>query len=300
MTPTIELTAGPARASIAPGVGASLASLEWNDKPILRPTPRQAIDARDVQQFGCFPLVPFSNRIVGALLHWSGKTYPLIRYLPTVPHAIHGNAWQRAWDVRESARSFAALELVHDALDARALEWPFPYRARQNVSLSTDSLTLALDIENTGDIAFPFGLGWHPYFLRAGTTELGFHARAMWDTDPEKLPTRLVASDQNDFTTPRPVAGVSLDNCFVGWRPPATVCWPERRLAAAIGADAACDHLVLYVPGGTDFLAIEPVTHMTDAFNRADRGERGTGTRVLAPGAHFSCTMHISVSDRAG
>ena len=70
-----------------------------------------------------------------------------------------------------------------------------------------------------------------------------------------------------------------------------------RRLAAEIGADAACDHLVVYVPGGANFLAVEPVTHMTDAFNRADRGEPGTGTRVLAPGAHFSCTMRISASD---
>jgi galactose mutarotase-like enzyme len=34
---------------------------------------------------------------------------------------------------------------------------------------------------------------------------------------------------------------------------------------------------------------------MTDAFNRASE-DRDTGTRVLAPGASFSCTMSISVS----
>jgi hypothetical protein len=36
------------------------------------------------------------------------------------------------------------------------------------------------------------------------------------------------------------------------------------------------------------------VTHMTDAFNRAEIGESGTGTRILAGGAAFSCTMRIS------
>jgi hypothetical protein len=32
---------------------------------------------------------------------------------------------------------------------------------------------------------------------------------------------------------------------------------------------------------------------MTDAFNRAQRGESGTGTRTLPPGGAFSCTMRI-------
>ena len=32
---------------------------------------------------------------------------------------------------------------------------------------------------------------------------------------------------------------------------------------------------------------------MTDAFNRAARGERDTGTRYLRPGEARSCTMRI-------
>jgi len=69
---------------------------------------------------------------------------------------------------------------------------------------------------------------------------------------------------------------------------------------AAISADAACDHLVVFIPPGRDFLAVEPVTHMTDAFNRAAAGQPDTGTRLLAPGATFSCTMRISVSPGRG
>jgi aldose 1-epimerase len=49
----------------------------------------------------------------------------------------------------------------------------------------------------------------------------------------------------------------------------------------------------VYVPPGRDFLAFEPVSHMTDAFNRAARGESRTGMRVLPPGEAFSCTMRI-------
>jgi len=32
---------------------------------------------------------------------------------------------------------------------------------------------------------------------------------------------------------------------------------------------------------------------MTDAFNRAACGETGTGTRILAGGTGFSCTIRI-------
>jgi hypothetical protein len=32
---------------------------------------------------------------------------------------------------------------------------------------------------------------------------------------------------------------------------------------------------------------------MTDAFNWHADGESGTGTRILPPGASFSCTMRI-------
>ena len=111
------------------------------------------------------------------------------------------------------------------------------------------------------------------------------------------LPARLdtVPAAWN-FSVPRSIGDTTLDHCFAGWHPPASVRWRERRLSVAIEADAACAHLVVYVPRASDHLAIEPVTHMTDAFNRADAGQPDTGTRVLAPGETFSCTMHLSVS----
>jgi len=40
-------------------------------------------------------------------------------------------------------------------------------------------------------------------------------------------------------------------------------------------------------------VALEPASHMTDAFNRAARGAAATGTRILPPGSAFSCTMRI-------
>ena len=304
MTETIELSAGSARVVIAPAIGGSIAAFQCDGEAILRPTPETALAEGAVRSFACFPLIPFSNRIADATLHWTGREYGLTRYIDAEPHAIHGNGWQRTWSVTRREPSRLAIELEHDASGARAREWPFPYRARQRFVLVADALAvtleLRLDIENTGGDAFPFGLGWHPYFGRDGETELGFAAREVWHTDRSRLPTRVSAvSPQWNFDPPRAIGAITLDNCFAGWRPPATVRWPARRLTAKIAADRACDYLVVFVPSdkseGRSFFALEPVTQMTDAFNRASE-DRDTGTRVLAPGASFSCTMSISVS----
>lgn len=298
MTATLELRTGAARVVLAPGVGGSIAAYEWRDRAVLRPASADALARGDVRDFASYPLVPFSNRIADATLHWRGASYALQRYLPGHPHAIHGNGWQRAWDVVEHAPSRVTLELRHDAVGARALEWPFPYRARQTFALSDVALTLTHAIENTGAGVFPFGVGWHPFFPRTDATRLQFRAASVWLTDATQLPTRRErVPPEWDFTSARPIGGTTLDHCFTGWQPPAIVGWPERGLAVSIEADAACGHLVVYVPRGADYLAIEPVTHMTDAFNRAGAGEADTGTRVLAPGEIFSCTMRLCVSD---
>jgi aldose 1-epimerase len=52
---------------------------------------------------------------------------------------------------------------------------------------------------------------------------------------------------------------------------------------------------VVYVPAERNFLAIEPVTHQTDAFNRAAAGAADTGMRILEPNQGFSCTMRLTV-----
>jgi len=306
VTEIIELRAGPSRVNVAPAIGGSIAAFEYEGQPILRPTPEQAIAEGAVRNFACFPLIPFSNRIADAKLRWAAREYALTRYVDRERNAIHGNGWQRAWSVARREPSGLTMELEHDASGARAQEWPFPYRARQRLDLAANALamklTLELRIENTGSEAFPFGLGWHPYFHRDLQTELGFSATGVWQTDPVRLPTRLgpVPPEWN-FHPPRPVGTTVLDNCFAGWRSPATVRWPARKLVAQVAASPACDFLVVFVPASEGegdakpSFALEPVTHMTDAFNR-DHENRDTGTRVLAPGASFSCTMSISVS----
>lgn len=296
MTQTIRLEAGDAVVEIAPGTGGAIACFELAGQPILRRTPDDARAAGEVRRHACYPLVPYSNRIADARLAFDGRERDLARNFGDSPHSIHGVGWQRSWRVDSHAERDAVLELHHDGTDAAA--WPWPFRARQAFSLAPLEggavLVVRLSIDNRGKEAFPFGLGWHPFFPKPPGTTLAFGASHVWRNDPSLIPVaREAAAGPFRFDEPRTLDGVELDHVFEPCTDTGTIRWPSSGLEAAIDADSALDRRVVYVPAGRDFLAFEPASHMTDAFNRASHGERGTGTRILPSGGAFSCTMRI-------
>jgi aldose 1-epimerase len=294
LTRLIELSAGPARAVVAPATGGALAALEFDGVPVLRPTSAEAVSAGSVRDFACYPLVPYSNRIAQATLQWDGVTHSLARNFGDHPHAIHGNGWQRAWRLVDHGPRHVELELDHAPIGTRAGEWPFAYRALQRYALGADALAVTLTLTNIDARSAPAGLGWHPYFPRDAQTTLQFSARGAWLTDDTRLPTaQLALAPAWDFAAPRVIGDTDLDNVFTEWHPPAGLRQPQAGLTVTVDADPACAFLVVYIPPGRDFLAVEPVTHMTDAFNRASFGETSTGTRRLEPGETFSCTMRL-------
>jgi len=294
---TLTLVAGRARAVVVPAVGGSLASFTRDEREVLQSAASAALDGGDVLGMACYPLVPYSNRIAHGRLDFDGDTHLLAHGLPGVPHAIHGVGWQRPWQVAGAEASRVRLVLEHTGAGDAARQWPWPFRAEHELALVVDgdgvALVASLAVENTGGSRFPCGLGWHPFFPRDPSTTLSFLAQGMWHNDETGLPLRCSRPEPWGFARPRTLAGVALDNVFAGWSGSAQLAAPARGLAIALDASAACRHLVVYTPADGRSVAIEPVTHVTDAFNRAAQGEPDTGMQVLLPGARMSATLRI-------
>jgi aldose 1-epimerase len=288
---SVELAAGDARLVVAPALGGSVARFTWRDRDVLRRAPDRLDTVRNA---ACYPLVPYSNRIRDARLTFAGRTYPLARNFGDHPHAIHGLGWQRAWDVIAAEEHRVQLELVHGAADDA---WPWPFRAVQTFELAERALHATLLIESRADEPFPFGLGWHPFFPKSPRTELRFVAQSVWRNDATQIPVERVAVPAPwRFDETRPLDDVVLDQVFNGWTGSALLAQPERGLSVALSADRACGRFVVYAPAQRDFVALEPVTHETDAFNRAAAGAADTGMRLLPPRAAFSCTMRLEIT----
>ena len=74
-----------------------------------------------------------------------------------------------------------------------------------------------------------------------------------------------------------------LDNIFSSWNREVLISWPEWHAALKISAEAPLDFLVIFTPQDEDYFCVEPVSHVTDAFNLLDRGDSWTGAKILLP-----------------
>ncbi len=285
MTASIELACDGLRCEIAPALGGCIAGLWLGGVPVLRSTP--AAQLASARQAGSYPLVPFSNRIGQAALHWQGTSHPLVRNNGDEPHAIHGVGWQRPWEVLEADQRFAMLSFEHRP-DAA---WPFAFDASQTFRLAPGSLEVTLSVTNQSGQPAPLGVGWHPYFVKRTRSHIMFAATGRWEMGNDKLPTHREPSTGLDADC----AFLDVDHCFDGWQ--GTVHLRDELLDVRISA--GLQRLVVFTNETREFVAIEPVSHVNNALSLLQAGAASAdalGVRVLAPGESLSASMTIDVA----
>ena len=286
---TLRLSHQDMVCELRPDLGGSIAGLWLGGVPVLRSTPGAQLHS--VRASGCYPLVPFSNRIAQAKLVWNGTSHPLVRNFNDEPHAIHGVGWQRAWTVLDQTDTTALISYEHRP-DSH---WPFAFDVSQAFALQGHSLQVSLSITNQSAQAAPVGLGWHPYFVKRPGSHLRFAATGVWEMGEDKLPTVRRAAPGLDSDC----QALRIDNCFDGWDGQAHLT--DTLLHTRI--EANLQHLVVYTHADLDMVAIEPVSHVNNALHLSSHSasqRRGVdqadplGLRVALPGESFGVQMTIS------
>ncbi|MEO7665080.1 MAG: aldose 1-epimerase [Candidatus Limnocylindrales bacterium] len=248
--------AGDAQLKLDPRAGGRISSLEIGDDELLvTSSPEGPV------YWGCYPMAPWAGRIREGRFRFRGHDLELPLGAP--PHAIHGIAYDRPWDVVDGTT--IALEL--------GPPWPFRGDLVQRFELTPDRLDLTLELRATE--AMPAVLGWHPWFRRTigvAAVELAFRPDAMLTRDATGLPTGELVD---------PSAG-PWDDAFTGVRRPVRLTWPGR---LALEIDSTCDWWVAYTER-PDAVCIEPQSAPPDAVNLAGRAPRGIdlGPAVLEAG----------------
>ena len=284
MTTPIRLVCGDLRCDIVPDLGGAIAGLWLGDIAVLRSTPGPALAS--VREAGSYPLVPFSNRIGQATLKWSGTSHPLVQDFSPEPHAIHGVGWQRPWGLLEADAQFALLSFEHHPGAA----WPFAFDSSQAFRLDANALALTLSVTNQSNQAAPFGLGWHPYFVKRSRSRIRFEATGRWEMGPDKLPTHRVAS----LGLNADCAALDLDHCFDGWN--GELDLRDELLHTRVSSNL--QRLVVFTNDRRDFVAIEPVSHVNNAVNLAQASQmlaQDLGVQILQPGESMTAQMRIEV-----
>jgi aldose 1-epimerase len=261
----LSLTSGASSLVVAPECGAGLVGWMIGRTPMLRRALRQATVGSDRHALGCFPLLPYGNRIGSGRFRWFGVDYTLQRNFGDSPHSIHGVGWQRAWAVEAWNSRSMTLRLDH----VPGPSWPFAFTAEVRYDLSDAALTITIQMTNRHATAAPAGIGVHPFFPKSDDPWLRFKASGAWVNGADALPIRH-GPPQLEWLhdEPRRVRDSRLDNCFTGWDGRAEILAGPASLR--IEASPAFRHLQVFTPSWTDFFCIEPVSHMPNAINLAD------------------------------
>ena len=294
-TELVSISDGIATVEVAPDAGGALASYRWRQDGSavdwLRPADPAAVGRRDASAMACFPLVPYSNRIRDGRFEFAGSNVQLPTALDD-PHHEHGHGWRHPWTVVRHQADTIILRYRHVA-DS----WPWSYEAEQRITLAGGRLCMTISVRNLSNTPMPAGFGLHPYFPSTPWTHVQAQVSGMWETDAQVLPIRHVLPPTGaDPSIGFDVSEVDFDTVFTGWTRRARITWPEQERQLDIEAEAPLDFLVLYTPPGEPFFCAEPVSNITDAFNRMDDEDINTGCIVLAPGQMRSASVRFTPS----
>ena len=291
----IRLSDGPLNVEILPESGGRISAF-WSEAGEERtdwfvPRPKSGdSDSKDATAWGSFPLVPFSNRIRDGRFIWDGAEHRIAVTEKNAPHAIHGHGRAVSWDVDTLSDTSAALSYAYSGED-----WPFPYQARQVFDLTGGTLRISMELDNTGSMAMPGGLGHHPYLPWRTVPVLTTSFGSIWPAvdgvlpaGPERVPGDLDFSGTEGRPLPR-----GLDTGFGGWGGRALLQWPDGGLSLEIDGSEGLSHVILFTPDGKAFFCVEPVTHCIDAINLSAAGVTGTGIQVVPPGERLVASMRF-------
>lgn len=278
--PSLELNAGALRLALRPDLGGCIAGLWCGDLPVLRSTEPSALSAS--RPSGCYPLVPYSNRLGYRRFRWLGHDHTTAPNFDDSPHSVHGVAWTRPWSVVSAGATQAEIAYVHEP-DAH---WPFAFRVTQRFELDSAALTVRLALINASPQPQPVGLGWHPYFPKRTRSRLHIELSERWESDATGLPTRRVPQPGIDGD----VVHLDFDHCFEGWTGPARL----RDEKLSLRLSSSLPYLVVFTPPTREYFCVEPVSHVSNAIHMAD--PLAHGLRSVEPGATFDAWMRLEIA----
>jgi aldose 1-epimerase len=292
--PAPLLTCGPLSLALGPDLGGSVASFDRDSGGGAKTPVFRGIAAGEggILDQGCFPLVPFVNRVRGGRFVFRGREVRLAPNLAGDPSPLHGTGWLGRWTVEKHDDCECVLRFRHASGD-----WPWPFHAAQHFALDPDGLTLTLTCANASSEPMPCGLGLHPYFPCTPETVLDAEVARAWTIDAETLPVEEVPAEGRYDLRGRRICGAGLDNGFGGWSGTARLSDPAWPFDITLTSPEA-RFLHVYAPVEGGFVALEPVTHANAALNRREDEWETLGLRVLAPGEAMSLSMRVEVTAR--
>ncbi|TXE08158.1 aldose 1-epimerase [Gelidibacter salicanalis] len=235
-------------------------------------------------------LFPFANRVKDGAYAFEGQNHDLECNEVEKNNALHGLVYDKHFVLSDSNlqadQAVVTITYNHDGLSKG---FPFKFDMALTYKLTDNNLSLSITVINTDTKAFPFTLGWHPYFISKDLEQssLVFESDTRFLCDTQQI---ISGSCSFDISMPYNLKGVILDDGYELQKPKVEFHTPEYILN--IDSTSKENYLQLYTPKTPNVIAIEPMTGAADSFNNT------IGLQILKSKASYDVTWSIAFTDQ--
>ncbi|AJR03987.1 aldose 1-epimerase [Siansivirga zeaxanthinifaciens] len=270
-------------AKILLNLGASLQELKLGNKILIEDlTP---LDYKNT--YASSILFPFANRIKDGEYTFNNETFSFPVNEPGNNNALHGLVFDKTFEIvkQEATEHQASLTLVYnETLESKG--FPYTYTIQLEYILKDTTLDLNVSITNTDTKAFPFTLGWHPYFVSKNLYEssLNFDSNQQLILDERCITTGTKTIENTSVFN---IEDKKLDDCFILNSNEVQFNTPDYKVL--IHSTSKESFLQIYTPPRANTIAIEPTTGVSDSFNNK------MGLQILTPSETYHLNWNIKL-----
>ncbi|MEO1009680.1 MAG: hypothetical protein AAFX53_00145 [Bacteroidota bacterium] len=275
---------------VAPGFGAKVMELnlpvKGNIEPILW---KVNFEELHTNEFGKNDILfPFPNRVEDGQYEYQGNRYDFPINEKEYNNSIHGFVREREFHLKQQESGSNEVRITFEYQYKGELYYPFPFHLEVGYTLRPGVFQISFTITNIGNTTFPYGLGWHPYFVQeeSGDTKVQLPDSTEHMAGERYLPIGKVSTWNKRMFRP----GDSLYNVTLELEdssPSYVFCSGRRGVRIIPSADFG--FLQIYTPPQKNVIALEPMTCGINAFNT------GIGLRELGAGDSFDAYVAINL-----
>ena len=233
-------------------------------------------------------LFPFCNRLLKGGYKFSNESYQL-PINSKENNAIHGLVYNKNFEVveEEMTNNFHSISLQYREKEKQE-GYPFLYIIKLIYTLSKDSLTLKVVVDNIDEVEFPFNIGWHPYFFSENIKESELYINSSKEiiNNNKMIPVKIA-----DSFLPKvfKIGNKHMDHCYQLEGDELYFVTSNYKLK--IHSSLINKYIQIFTPSIKNSIAIEPMMAPANSFNNK------IGLEILKPKNTFDITWKLSLEN---
>ncbi len=284
---SLELKTNSQQLTLDPLIGGAIKELTLSSNGMTK----TVISPKEGYHYQSSFLFPFPNRLQDGKFEFEERAYQFPLNDFGLPNALHGMLHDRPFELK--AETDNELSLAY-SYDGDLSYYPFPFKIDLNYKLAPGSLSVKVEIVNTGNTILPSAFGWHPYFNLPEKGELGklqLMNVALVEVDEVMIPTGK-STPYRTLEEPVDISALTLDTCFraihMEDKYVTRLIYPDESVLE-VWQDENHPFTQIYTPEDRRTIAIEPMTGNINAFNTKD------GLRLIEPKQSLVLNFGVSL-----